>query len=368
MVLELLSSSNNKTWQIGSGGNAVKNIYVEDLNVTHNLVVDGSLTILNVVEHMIEDPVIMLGTGPSGEELEEPDLKDRGIRFAYYDSSYKFGFMGYDTSTGTFKFLTDTTFDPNTLASNTLNTGTKGTIFANLTGNCSGTALTVTQPAQTTITSVGTLTALQVDNLNVDGNTITATSGAVNITPAANSAIVLDGTINIDAGVVTGATSITSTAFVGALTGNVTGNADTATTVTQPAQTTITSVGTLTALQVDNLNVDGNTITATSGAVNITPAANSAIVLDGTINIDAGVVTGATSITSTAFVGALTGNVTGNADTATTVTQPAQTTITSVGTLTALQVDNLNVDGNTIRLLWEICKRIFRVSISGSLF
>ena len=59
------------------------------------------------------------------------------------------------------------------------------------------------------------VTALTVDNLNINGNTITANSGAVNITPAAGSAIVLDGAVNIDAGVVTGATSITSTEFVG---------------------------------------------------------------------------------------------------------------------------------------------------------
>ena len=58
------------------------------------------------------------------------------------------------------------------------------------------------------------VTALTVDNLNINGNTITANSGAVNITPAAGSAIVLDGAVNIDAGVVTGATSITSTTFV----------------------------------------------------------------------------------------------------------------------------------------------------------
>jgi len=71
------------------------------------------------------------------------------------------------------------------------------------------------EAAQTSITSVGTLTALQVDNININGNTITANSGALNLTPASGSAIVLDGTINVDAGVVTGATSITSTAFVG---------------------------------------------------------------------------------------------------------------------------------------------------------
>jgi len=54
------------------------------------------------------------------------------------------------------------------------------------------------------------------------------------------------------------------------------------------------------------------TISTAAGALNLTPAAGSAIVLDGTISVDAGVVTGATSITSTAFVGDITGDVTGN--------------------------------------------------------
>ena len=100
--------------------------------------------------------------------------------------------------------------------------------------------LTLTTAAQGNITSLGTLTALTVDNLGVNGNTITANSGALNLTPASGSAIVLDGTINVDAGVVTGATSVTSTAFVGNLTGNsagvhtgnVTGTADVATLAT----------------------------------------------------------------------------------------------------------------------------------------
>ena len=176
-----------------------------------------------------------------------------------------------------------------------------GNVTGNVTGNTSGTALSVTQAAQTAITSVGTLTALQVDNLNLNGNTFSATTGAVNITPAAGSAIVLDGTINVDAGVLTGATSVTSTAFVGTLS-----------TVSQP---NITSVGTLTALQVDNLNLNGNVLSSTSGNLSITPVSGSTIVLDGTVIVDAGIVTGATSITSTSFVGALTGN----ADTATTL-------------------------------------------------
>ena len=115
---------------------------------------------------------------------------------------------------------------------------------------------------------------------------------------------------------------LTATGFAGALTGNVTGNVSgTAATVTGAAQTNITSVGTLTALQVDNININTNTISTTAGIdLLITPVAGQQIVLDGTIIIDAGVVTGATSITSTAFAGDITGDVTGNSDTATTST------------------------------------------------
>ena len=42
----------------------------------------------------------------------------------------------------------------------------------NVTGNVSGTALTVTQAAQSAITSLGTLTALTVDDITINGSTI----------------------------------------------------------------------------------------------------------------------------------------------------------------------------------------------------
>lgn len=56
---------------------------------------------------------------------------------------------------------------------------------------------------------------------------------------------------------------------------------------------------------IDNLKIDGNTLESISGNVNITPLAGSSIVLDGAINIDAGVLTGATSISSISFTGEL---------------------------------------------------------------
>ena len=73
---------------------------------------------------------------------------------------------------------------------------------------------------QTNITSLGTLSALQVDQLNLNAGELKSTSGNLSITPASGSTIILDGQINIDAGVVTGATSITSTAFVGNISGS----------------------------------------------------------------------------------------------------------------------------------------------------
>jgi hypothetical protein len=109
-----------------------------------------------------------------------------------------------------------------------------------------------------TIGTNSAVTELEVDNINVNGNTISAVTGAINITPAVGSAIVLDGTINVDAGVITGATSVTSTNFVGAIDGVLGG--------VTPAAATVTD------LVADTMQVDAGTGTATytpSGYLNV---------------------------------------------------------------------------------------------------
>ena len=68
------------------------------------------------------------------------------------------------------------------------------------------------------------------------------------------------------------------------------------------------------------------------GNLSITPVSGSTIVLDGTIIVDAGIVTGATSITSTGFTGALTGNAT------TATTLAAARNFSASGDLTAPNV------------------------------
>ena len=126
--------------------------------------------------------------------------------------------------------------------------------------------------AMPNLTSVGTLTALTVDDVAIDGKVMTMTGSS------SDTFVVTVGT--------NGATSLVTTDAAAAA-----------------ANLQITADGTV---DIDSAGV----LTLDSGAaINIEPASGSAILLDGTISIDAGVVTGATSVTSTAFVGNLTGTV-----------------------------------------------------------
>jgi len=170
-------------------------------------------------------------------------------------------------------------------------------------GNVSGTvssattAGTVTTAAQPNITSVGTLTALTVTG-NISGGNI-STSGA-------------GGNITLSGGNITGANVISANLFTGTLTTN--------------AQPNITSVGTLSALDVTG-NITSGNVYANAGTIG-------ALTLKGEggniSNIAAGNITGQVA----------------NALVASTVYTNAQPNITSVGTLTSLDVTGNITSGN----------------------
>lgn len=62
------------------------------------------------------------------------------------------------------------------------------------------------------IGSTTPITKLNVDNIQVDGNTISSTAGTdLNIVPLAGQQVIIDGAVTIDSGVVTGISSLTST-------------------------------------------------------------------------------------------------------------------------------------------------------------
>ena len=100
------------------------------------------------------------------------------------------------------------------------------------------------------------------------------------------------------------ASNVTATTFVGNVTGNVTGNTSgTAATVTTAAQTNITSLGTLTALTVDDVVVDGKVITmtgSTSDTATITTGTNGTLAIATT---DAAANAGNITITADGSIG-----------------------------------------------------------------
>ena len=110
-----------------------------------------------------------------------------------------------------------------------------------------------------------------------DGDgTFTWTTDTENYLPLAGGT--MSGAINLGSQNVTNGGTITGT-FVGGITGNVTGNTSgSALTVTQAAQTAITSVGTLTALTVDDITINGSTI---SDSGDFTLDVGGTIILDG---------------------------------------------------------------------------------------
>jgi hypothetical protein len=249
----------------------------------------------------------------------------------------------------TFNKTTGVFSAPNIVATGNTNADNLNVNRVIATGNVSGTQL---------ISNIATGTAPLV---------VTSTTEVANLRAATAGTVTTNAQPNITSvGTLSGLT-VTNT-----ITGNITGSAGsaglatTAATVTTNAQPNITSVGTLSSLTITGnisagnvigtLNGSGSNITAinasniSSGTLVQARLANSAVTLGSTaltLGDTVTTVAGLSSVTSTSFVGALTGA----ASTAGTVTTNAQPNITSVGTLSSLavtgnaNVGNLNASG-----------------------
>ena len=284
------------------------------LDISGNIDIDGT-TNLDAVD--IDGAVQIDATFTSGVDGQGYDTKffgDTSSAFMLWDTSADdlilSGAAGLVVPDGQLVLgstaVSSTAAELNLLDGSSANTvvNSKAVIY----GSSGEVAGTLSTAAQTNVTSLGTLTALTVDDVAINGKVITMTGST-------------DDTAVITAGT-NGTLSIVTTDNSAAA-----------------ANIQITADGTV---DIDSAGV----LTLDSGAaINIEPASGSAILLDGTISVDAGVVTGATSITSTAFVGNVTGNASGTAATVTTAAQP---NITSLGTLTTLTVDNVIINGTTI--------------------
>ena len=145
--------------------------------IAGTLTVSGSTTTINTATLSVEDPLIIVGSGNNSS-----DAVDLGL-YGLYDTSgsqdlYS-GLFRDASDSGKWKLFKSLQAAPTTTvntsgtgyAVDTLVANIEGNVTGDVTGNTSGTAATVTTAAQTNITSVGTLTTLNVDGaVTIDGN------------------------------------------------------------------------------------------------------------------------------------------------------------------------------------------------------
>ena len=245
---------------------------------------------------------------------------------------------------------------------------------SNLIGNVASAnvALVVSQPSQPNITSVGTLTGLAIQGLliasngsaisNVNGSNVSTVPTSLSVTLAAQPNITSVGTLtglvvsgvvnsNLYTGNASGLSNIAGSNVVGPIPGG-------ALVVTQAAQPNITSVGTLTGLVVSGI-LNSNLYTGNaSGLSNITGSNVSTVpTAQSVIAASQGNITSVGTLTGLNVQGLLIAsngsgisNVNGSnvstVPTSLSVITASQPNITSVGTLTGLNVQGLLIASN----------------------
>lgn len=227
-----ITSLGNLTSLIVSGNASSNNLTVDntlqaqDVNVIGNLSVSGNVTYINVNSLQVQDPIIQLGGGANGSPLTTNDGKDRGTLLHYYDIAPVSGFMGWDNSNAEFLIASNVLISDDVVAVQQLGNIRAQNFIGNFNGNITG-----------NIVIPGDNTEILYNN---DGNIGTSPGFTFQ---SANSELTVSG--NINANFVLANNIIASN-----ITGNLTGSATTAGTVTEGLQPNITAVGTLSALDV----------------------------------------------------------------------------------------------------------------------
>ncbi len=136
------------------------------LTINGNLIVTGSTQYANVTTFNIKDPIIEMGGNPNGTPLSGDDGKDRGSLLHYFKDSAVDAFMGWDNSNSEFAFGSNVSVTSDVVTFVSYGNVRANYFLGNIIGNSTSalTAGTVTINAQPNITSVGTLTSLNIAN------------------------------------------------------------------------------------------------------------------------------------------------------------------------------------------------------------
>ena len=263
-----------------------------DALVAGNLVVQGNLTYINIDDLRVEDPVIILGTGPNGAPLTVNDGKDRGVFMEYFITAGNVlanAFMGYDNSTGNMFLATNVTManDVVTVVTfGTLQAGNLNIQSAVSSGNITGGNLLTGGliSATANVTGGNVLTGGVVSaTANVTGGNI-LTGGLISATGTITSAANITGGNVLTAGLISATGTITSAANV------IGGN--------------ITTGGVVTATG----NIQGGNL-LTGGLISATSTITSAANITGGNILSGGLGSFTGNVTAANFIGNISGNI-----------------------------------------------------------
>ena len=132
------------------------------------------------------------------------------------------------------------------------------------------------------VTLVGSLT---IDNLLLDGNTISSIVGDINLTPIAGSKVYLDSLISADGGTltITGNLAVDNLDLNGNTLSSTNTNGDINLTPNGTGSVVFVAPASFTSLDVDNLNLNGNTVssTDTNGDIILAPDGTGDVTIGG---------------------------------------------------------------------------------------
>ena len=352
-----------------------------DTVITGNLTVTGTTTSVNTTTSQLTDPLLDLGNGANGAALTTNDAFDRGlVMHTRVAGTNKDLFMGWDTSNAEFVMAKNVTVSDNVV---TVPGTTDAEKLANLADLRLANIYAYNANFGGVVFSQGnvTLGAGSFLNGNVNGNisgtiTVTGGNGAIQFANATNA---MTSSSNLNFNDSLARLTLGNGTTTGELKANVVTASYVAGTLTTASQPNVTSVGTLTSLDVTNAvtagsfksdtyqYANGSPIdfqTAAGSATQIQFKSSSGNDLDASANLtfnsstsnltvngniitgagSGGNISGANVVSATLFSGSganltnINGANVSEVALATNVTASAQGNITSVGTLTGLTI------------------------------
>ena len=181
------------------------------VNIVGNINVTGTSTTVNSTTLDVDDKNITMGSVASPTDVTADGggitLVGTSNKTILWDNTNDNWTSNQDWNLPTGKVfkinnvdvLNATTLGSSVVGSSLTSVGTLTnlTVTNAIAGSVTGSAATVTGATQSAIEAVGTLTALQVDNINIDGNTINATSGDLVLSAVGNVSFGDDNILNI---------------------------------------------------------------------------------------------------------------------------------------------------------------------------